>query len=285
MLKFIKPNRYRLLLGTIYLISFIGIGLVIAGVYSAWWLLAGLIWSKIIQLIGHSIGMHRYFSHKSFNTTLRGEKVMAWFSFLLGVGSPIQYARNHRQHHRVSDQPSDWHSPKNDGKLYTALGLWEFNSLKWFMERGGITPRDLLVHPTYMFIHTYYYQMWIALLIASALISLPLMLFLVALPSLIYHIELNVFVNFTGHCIGYRNFETTDTSRNNNIVQWWTLGEGLHNNHHAVMRLYDFAVLPEEFDVSAFIIDKFFAVPGKQTLAGRIKANVTELRHIKLDKY
>lgn len=269
--KFLNRNKFRLFLGTVYLTSFVGIGLVIAGYASAWWLLAALLWSKLIQLIGHSIGMHRYFSHKSFNTTLTGEKVMAWTSFLLGVGSPIQYARNHRQHHKVVDQPNDWHSPKNDGKLYTALGIWEFNSLSWFMSRGGITPRDLIVHPTYKFIHDKYYTLWAILAFWLVLIDWRLAVFMLALPSFIFHVELNVWVNCVGHSLGYRNFETNDTSTNNQWVQTFTLGEGLHNNHHANAQLYDFAVKKGESDVSAWVIEKFFAVPGTRTTNGKMR--------------
>ena len=44
-------------------------------------------------------------------------------------------------------------------------------------------------------------------------------------------------VNSASHMFGYRNYETTDDSRNN----WWvalvTYGEGWHNNHHAFPRL------------------------------------------------
>lgn len=270
-LKKINTNKYRLFLGTIYLVSFYAIGLILFGDVSAWWLLAALVWSKIIQLIGHSVGMHRYFSHKSFNTTLNGERLMAWTSLLLGVGSPIQYARNHRQHHKVVDKPTDWHSPKNDGRLYTALGIWEFNSLSWFMERGGMTPRDLLVHPTYRFIHDHYYKIWGALTAITLLINWHITLYLLAVPSFIYHIELNVWVNCVGHSWGYRNFDTEDQSRNNQWVQTFSLGEGLHNNHHAHAQLYDFAVKKGESDISAWFIEKFLAVPGPQTEAGKIR--------------
>lgn len=272
----IYPNKFRIFLAMIYIVGWLAVLLAIFGPYSAWWLLAALLWSKFIQLIGHSIGMHRYFSHKSFNTTLRGEKVMAWFSFLLGVGSPIQYARNHRQHHKMSDQPNDWASPNNDGKLYTLLGFWEFNSLSWFMQRGGVTPRDLLTHSTYKFIHDHYYQMWAALVLVTALIDIRIAMYLVVLPAMIYHYELNAFVNMSGHSWGYRNFETEDQSKNSMLVQWWTLGEGLHNNHHAMMRLYDFAVAKGESDVSAWVIEKFFAIPGKQTTNGKVKFNSSE---------
>ena len=45
------------------------------------------------------------------------------------------------------------------------------------------------------------------------------------------------FVNSASHMWGYRNYETTDDSRNN----WWvailSYGEGWHNNHHAYPRM------------------------------------------------
>lgn len=269
--KIINKNKFRIFLSLVYIIAFVGVGLVVFGTVSLWWILAALVWSKIIQLIGHSCGMHRYFSHKSFNTTLMGENLMAWTSVLLGVGSPLQYARNHRQHHKVTDKPTDWHSPKNDGKLYTALGIWEFNSLSWFMARGGMTPRDLISHPTYRYIHDNYYQIWGILAFWLCLIDWHLAVYMLALPSLIFHIELNVWVNCVGHSWGYRNFETDDTSRNNQWVQTFSLGEGLHNNHHANAQLYDFAVKKGESDISAWFIDKFLAVPGPQTTNGKIR--------------
>jgi stearoyl-CoA desaturase (delta-9 desaturase) len=45
------------------------------------------------------------------------------------------------------------------------------------------------------------------------------------------------FVNSATHIWGYRNYETTDDSRN----LWWVgllaFGEGWHNNHHAYQRM------------------------------------------------
>jgi stearoyl-CoA desaturase (delta-9 desaturase) len=40
-------------------------------------------------------------------------------------------------------------------------------------------------------------------------------------------------VNSVCHLWGYRNYSTTDRSRNNWLVAILTLGEGWHNNHHA----------------------------------------------------
>ena len=50
---------------------------------------------------------------------------------------------------------------------------------------------------------------------------------------LVYVLHVTWLVNSASHMWGYRNYETTDDSRN----LWWVgllaFGEGWHNNHHA----------------------------------------------------
>ena len=54
---------------------------------------------------------------------------------------------------------------------------------------------------------------------------------------LIYVLHVTWLVNSASHIWGYRNYETTDDSRN----LWWVgllaFGEGWHNNHHAYQRM------------------------------------------------
>jgi stearoyl-CoA desaturase (delta-9 desaturase) len=45
------------------------------------------------------------------------------------------------------------------------------------------------------------------------------------------------FVNSASHMWGYRNYVTTDDSRNNWWVALLSYGEGWHNNHHAYPRM------------------------------------------------
>jgi stearoyl-CoA desaturase (delta-9 desaturase) len=40
-------------------------------------------------------------------------------------------------------------------------------------------------------------------------------------------------VNSITHLSGYRNYETSDSSRNNILIGLLSNGEGWHNNHHA----------------------------------------------------
>ena len=57
-------------------------------------------------------------------------------------------------------------------------------------------------------------------------------------------------INGIGHALGYRNFKTKDRSKN--IIPWgiFTLGEELHNNHHAHPSSAKFSFKWWEIDVS-----------------------------------
>lgn len=268
---FIKQNKWRILLTLIYTTAIVGIFLAASGYVSFWWLLAGLVWSKTMQMVGHAIGLHRYFSHKCFDTTRAWENVMAWTSVLCGIGSPIQYARNHRYHHRASDTEKDLHSPLVDNPIGNAFGLWAFHDVNWFMDKGTESVRDLMNDPTLKFINAWYYPIWYSLIAITLFIDWRITVYLLALPSFIFHIEVNTCVNTACHIWGYRNFETKDASRNLKWVAWWMQGEGFHNNHHARPHLYDCAVKRDEFDASAWFIEKFMAVDGKHTRAGKIR--------------
>lgn len=260
---FIKNYRYLALLGVIYAGGLSGIALVMLGHASAWWLLAGLVWSKIFQFLGHSIGMHRYFTHRGFETSQFWHQVMCWSSVLLGTGSPIGYSRNHRLHHRVVDTPDDLHSPANDGFVPTALGRWEFRTLRWFMSKKTVMVRDWVKDPTCRFIDKQFYRIWTVMIVLGLLINWQAAVFLLLFPAFMYHVELNLFINAIGHTWGYRNFETTDRSHNNRWINWWLLGEGLHNNHHAHPGRYDHAMKDGEFDPSGWFIKQFMILPAK----------------------
>jgi len=54
---------------------------------------------------------------------------------------------------------------------------------------------------------------------------------------LIIVLHVTWFVNSWAHMWGYRNYETTDDSRNNWLVAILAFGEGWHNNHHAYPRM------------------------------------------------
>lgn len=79
----------------------------------------------LIQTVGISVGFHRYFSHKGFETYTIVKILMGILGSLAIIGGPVGWSLVHRQHHKYSDQPGDPHSPK-DGFWHSAY-FWAYS--------------------------------------------------------------------------------------------------------------------------------------------------------------
>jgi stearoyl-CoA desaturase (delta-9 desaturase) len=231
--------------------------------------LMSVVLSRTNNFIGHNIGVHRYFTHRGFVTTKLKHQLLAVWSILLAIKSPLSYAMNHRHHHLYSDSEKDTHSPVTSF-WHTLLCLWEFRSYKWFKDKGvEFRVKDLARDPTIKFIDRNYFKIWATIIGVSLLISWELTLFGFLLPAGITRITMNIFGNAVNHLnmslIGnYRNYNTNDNSQNNHIAAWLSLGEGYHNNHHKDPNNYNQAHGKYEFDVCAWIIDRCFKLPDNQ---------------------
>ena len=177
-----------------------------------------------------TIGYHRYFSHRSFDTS-------RWFQFLLAVGGcsarfqkgPLWWVATHRQHHRHSDRPGDPHSPVDRGFWYAHLwwmfsrdllavdysvvkDLAKFPELRW-LDRFWMLPGLLFATGCYFALG------WSGVVIGYCL-------------PLAVMFQVTFAVNSVCHLFGSRRFETGEESRNNWLIAFLANGEGWHNNHH-----------------------------------------------------
>jgi stearoyl-CoA desaturase (delta-9 desaturase) len=229
--------------------------------YNAWWLLlASYLWSRVVSFLGIQIGLHRYFSHKSFKTTKLKHKFLLWFSILGGEGSPISWSMQHRHHHKNSEGKLDLHSPYESKLL--SMFLWQIKPLSWWLNDKQLRtmPRDLLKDSEIRFVDKHYYNIWLILIVATLLISWKITVFFL-LSTVGWALFHAIWVNYISHTRfpgSYRNFETSDSSYNNQWVAWYLGGEGLHNNHHQFPSNYSQAVKDHEFDFGGFVVGKFF---------------------------
>lgn len=196
----------------------------------------------IIRMFAITGGYHRYFSHRSYQTSRPFQFLLALIGTTSAQKGPIWWASHHRHHHRHSDQPDDVHSPIVNSIYFAHMG--------WVLSSRFIRPRlklvrDLLafpelrllekyntVPPILLAIATYFLGTYLAQSYPSLGTSGPQMLiwgFFIS-TVLVYH---GTFcINSFTHLIGKKRFATTDSSRNNLILALITLGEGWHNNHH-----------------------------------------------------
>lgn len=222
------------------------------------------IYFRILWFFTNGIALHKYFSHKSFKTGPLRHKFLSWITILGGVGSPYTWSIQHRHHHQYADSDKDLHSPL-ESKWKAATGLWVVSPLSWWTEVKKVRPilKDLYKDNTVMFIHRHYYKLWITILMMSLLFfGWKFTLFFITAPIgwNFLHGALTNYLNHLKIPGSYRNFNTNDNSQNHKWINIFLLGEGLHNNHHARSNLYNQTYIKGEFDLSAWVIKKIFAV-------------------------
>jgi fatty-acid desaturase len=195
--------------------------------------------------LGICLGFHRLLTHWSFQTYKPIKWLFCLVGGLAGEGSVIDWVSNHRKHHAHSDQDGDPHSP-HDGPWWSHIFWLAFmQKAKAHEEHVKRWSPDLLKDPVVRFIGAMFLPS--QFLFAAILGGLGYLYgggymaasFVVwgMFVRLVFVLHSTWFVNSASHMWGYKNYETTDDSRNN----WWvaliTYGEGWHNNHHAYPRM------------------------------------------------
>lgn len=193
-------------------------------------------WILIYGIGVHAV-LHRYVSHCSFVAKKGLEPVLLYLACLSIQGSPLGWAAVHRgSHHKYCDTLKDAHSPIH-GIWYSWHG-WMWDWYTYFNARSII---DLLRNPTHIWFAKNYGKVILFTYIIAGLISWQLLLFGLILPAVIGLYQ-ESFVNTLCHSSnwGYRNFNTSDLSRNITVMAWTNWGQGYHNNHHDKASSYDF---------------------------------------------
>jgi len=231
--------------------SIIWIGMLHVGALAAPWffswqgLVACLVLHWMTGGLGVCLGYHRYLTHAGFKTYKPVRFLLGLFGGLSGEGSAIEWVATHRKHHAHSDQHGDPHSP-HDGGLWSHITwiLWDHPAATIHQHESHWAP-DLVRDPMMVFLRRTFLLWHFALAAVLAGVGYWMggsymatsMVVWGMFVRLCFVLHATWFVNSASHMWGYRNYETTDDSRNN----WWvaliTYGEGWHNNHHAYPRM------------------------------------------------
>lgn len=174
------------------------------------------------------------------------------------TSSIIYYSSIHRYHHVNSDKENDIHDPRKLGFIKTFFLFIDPSSLEK-IPKGII--KDLVKNKIVMFCHNWYWPIILVYVILLALINPMLVLYCYCIPSGYSQIMAGLQLTY-GHGKGYQNFNTGDNSSNNILLNWLTLGEGLHNNHHARQNEYrfDFTKKKYEIDLTGILIEKLLRI-------------------------
>ncbi len=224
-------------------------------------------------MLGMTMCYHRLLAHKGFTCPKWFEHFLALLGVCCMQDSPARWVAIHRKHHQYSDEQPDPHSPLvNFLWGHFAWLMVENRKLSniEFYEHYG---RDLLRDPFYLNIERNFMWFWIYVIHAALFFVLGLSYgwattgdywlgLQFALSVLVWGVFVRtVFVwhvtwsvNSLTHIWGYRNYETSDNSRNNWFVGLMAHGEGWHNNHHSEQRTAAHGHRWWEFDLTYLMI-------------------------------
>jgi stearoyl-CoA desaturase (delta-9 desaturase) len=196
--------------------------------------------------LGLTVGYHRLFAHRAFNTSRLIERALMILGCMAG-SSPFFWIATHRTHHRYSDQKGDPHTPHawTGQRLGRLRGFWHAY-FEWLHSSGyvyeGSAIRDLTRRRDLVQIDRHWlvwYMLGLAipsviggLVGGTAYDALIGFLWGGLLRSFIV-LQIPLAINAVCHLWGSRPYDTPDESRNNALLGVLAMGEGWHNNHHA----------------------------------------------------
>ncbi len=244
------------------------------GVAFSWMYLALMAAMFLATGLGITVGYHRLFTHRSFETP-------GWVRYTFGVlgsmavqGPVLHWVAEHRRHHQHSDHDGDPHSPHGHGQTWrdTIRGAWH-SHVGWMFRRSSRElPRyikDLRADPIACAVSRQF-PVWVlvGLAVPAAIGGLMTMSWTgvllgflwggLARVFLVHHVTWSV--NSVCHLWGARPFVSHDHSRNNAIVGVLALGEGWHNNHHAFPTSARHGLAWWQLDLSYLLIRSLSAV-------------------------
>lgn len=241
-------NQLKIIHLANHILALIGIFYMITYNQYVWGLIAICCYSAV-NVIGHNIGLHRYLSHRSFETHPVISYIICFFAVLTTTGSPLSWVAMHRTHHKYCDTPEDPHSP-----VHTSIRQVIFSWETWGHNNVDLsTAKDMLRSKLHQFIHKYYSWLIIGYCLVLMIINPLLVVFVYSIPAVMSFYSGGI-VNAFSHYYGYRNHNTTDNSTNNIWASIYSIGEGWHNNHHYDPRKWRHGEKWWEIDPPAFLI-------------------------------
>jgi stearoyl-CoA desaturase (delta-9 desaturase) len=233
-----------------------------------WTDLGLLLGMYVFTSLGITVGFHRLFVHRSFETFMWVKFVWAVLGSMAVQGPLFFWVAMHRRHHQHSDTPQDPHSPQHGGKGILGLlrGFWHAH-IGWFFEAD---PPHLeryvadLRQSRTLRVASHLFPLWVALgLVIPAVLGGVITLSWAGVWTgliwgglvrlfLVHHVTWSV--NSACHLWGLHPYKSHDQSRNNVVFGILAMGEGWHNTHHAFPTSARHGLRWWQIDVSYWVI-------------------------------
>lgn len=258
-LKIVWRNVF--LFAALHLAAIYGLHLFIFEAKWATWIFTWFI--ALIARLGITAGAHRLWSHKSYKANKPLKLLLIIFNNFAFQNDIIEWARDHRVHHKYSETDADPHNAKR-GFFFAHMGwllVRKHNEVKVKGARFDIS--DLTSDPMLMFQRRHY-----KLLTTCFCFVLPSLIpmlwqeqlytaFYVSLFRYCYTLHITWCINSIAHLYGFRPYDKNINPRQNVFTAFFALGEGWHNYHHVFPFDYRTSEFPYTVNLTTVFIDFF----------------------------
>lgn len=223
------------------------------------WQVAAMLLGIVFCEISITAGYHRLWSHRAYEAHCLIRLIFAIGGTFATQNSILHWASDHRQHHRYTDN--------NEKDPYSAKrGFW-YSHMGWMLREYGTNPDseyrncdDLKKDPIVVWQHKHYLP-----LVLGVNFGIPIllgllhadfwgMILLAGVVRLFISHHFTFFINSLAHVWGRQPYSDKNTSRDNALIAFLTMGEGYHNYHHSFQRDYRNGIRWWQFDPTKWLI-------------------------------
>lgn len=216
---------------------------------------AFLLWP--ISGFGITVGVHRLWSHRSFEACFFVRLILMLCNCIANQGSIYHWARDHRVHHKYSDTDADPHNVSR-GFFFAHIGWLLLKKHPNVREAGrDMDFSDLKSDPVVMWQHSVdpWFSIYMCYVMPAQVASFFWnenfwnAFFVAGGLRYCYVKHCTFLVNSAAHIYGDHPYEPLSKPTENPIVSFFAIGEGWHNWHHK----YPFDYAASEFGISSQI--------------------------------
>ena len=263
-----SPSRFSnvdwvtfIFISSYHLLLFIMLPLYLLDGMPSWTLIGSTFLLIVGSLMSITAGYHRLYAHRTYRAKKPIEWVLLFFGTLAVQGSVLQWAHDHRLHHKHVDTDKDPYSaPK---------GFWYSHMLWMFEKNEPLNERYLkdLIQDKVLVFQDRYYGFVMAVVNILAVLGLWWLsgdligAFVIGFLLRIFIVHHSTwFINSLCHIWGSQPYSSEHTAVNNFILAFLTYGEGYHNYHHTFAGDYRNGVRWYQFDPAKYMIWLFSKV-------------------------
>ncbi|XP_076239710.1 acyl-CoA Delta-9 desaturase [Calliopsis andreniformis] len=262
--KYVRHIVWRNVIIFVYLHLAALYGLYLAITSAKWATIAFTLFLYLTSGLGITAGAHRLWSHKAYKAKWPLEVILMIFNTIAFQDAALDWARDHRLHHKYSETDADPHNATR-GFFFAHVGWLLCKKHPEIKEKGkGIELSDLKNNRILAFQKKYY-----LLLMPLCCFIIPTVIPVVCwdetwsnayfVPTVLrYVFTLNAtwLVNSAAHLFGNKPYDRFINPAENRAVAMTALGEGWHNYHHVFPWDYKTAELGNyKFNFTTAFID------------------------------